>query len=136
LTGVVSVTAAKGRWIVPPDHAMWIPPNAEHAVEMLGPVAMRSVYVRQEAIAGLPDRLRVVAMSPLMRSLLVEAVAVEDPPSDPERAALVLGLVLHEIKRLPERPLGLPFPAERRMAELCRAFLARPSPHVTIDEWA
>jgi AraC-like DNA-binding protein/quercetin dioxygenase-like cupin family protein len=136
LTGVVLVTTGSGRWMVPPDHAMWIPAGTEHSVEMLGDVAMRSVYVVPDALAGLPENLRVVSITPLMRSLIVES---EKLPQDDElegRAALIMELLLHEIPSLEERPLALPLPADPRLAALCRHFVAAPSPHATIDEWA
>ncbi|MET3794185.1 AraC family transcriptional regulator [Aquamicrobium terrae] len=136
LTGVVLVKTHFGRWMVPPDHAMWIPAGIVHSVEMLGDVRMRSVYVVPDAIEGLPSRLRVVAVSDLMRSLIVEAVQLPVRPVPSERAVLVLNLLLHEIPRLPERPLGLPFPSDPRIDSLCRRFVAEPSPHTTIDDWA
>lgn len=134
--GVVLIKTRFGRWIVPPDHAMWIPAGIVHAVEMLGDVSMRSIYVLPGAIEGLPARLHVVAVGDLMRSLIVEAVGLPAQAASAERSLLVLNLILHEIPRLPERPLGLPFPSDVRIASLCRRFLAAPSPHTTIDDWA
>ncbi len=136
LMGVVLVKTRHGRWMVPPDHAMWIPAGVEHAVDMLGDVSMRSVYVAPDAIEGLPARLRVVGVSDLMRSLIVEAVALPDEEALSKRSRLVLSLLLHEIPNMPERPLGLPFPADPRIAALCRQFLGEPSPHATIDDWS
>ncbi|TIO06972.1 helix-turn-helix transcriptional regulator [Mesorhizobium sp.] len=136
LRGVVLVTAQQGRWMVPPDHAMWIPAGIEHSVEMLGNVSMRSVYVTPDAIEGLPTGLRVVGMTDLMRSLIIEAVTLPAEPQPTGRTGLVLGLLLHEIPSLPEQPLGLPFPSDPKLAALCRRFVAAPSPHATIDEWA
>jgi AraC-like DNA-binding protein/quercetin dioxygenase-like cupin family protein len=136
LTGVVMVSTSEGRWMVPPDHAIWLPAGVEHAVEMLGDVAMRSIYVRPDALDGLPRDLRVVAVTSLMRSLIVEAVTLAPNPQPGSRAAFVMGLLMHEIPNLPPRPLGLPFPAESRLAALCRSFVAAPSPHATIDGWA
>lgn len=136
LTGVVLVKSDYGRWMVPPDHAMWIPAGIEHAVEMLGEVSMRSVYVTPEAIDGLPTGLRVVAVSDLMRSLIIEAVKFPSEPVVGDRSRLILNLLLHEIPNLPVKPLGLPFPADNRLSALCRRFLAEPTPHATIDDWA
>jgi AraC-like DNA-binding protein/quercetin dioxygenase-like cupin family protein len=158
LSGVVTVATSEGRWMVPPEHALWIPAGIEHSVEMLGPVMMRSLYVLPDIVAGLPKRCRVVGMTGLMRSLIVEAVAL---PSDyaPEshdgprherfvyvtlpsnystgsRAGLLTALILQEIPRLPERLLGLPLPTEPRLAELCRRFVEAPSPRARIDDWA
>jgi AraC-like DNA-binding protein len=136
LTGVVMVSTGKGRWMVPPEHAIWLPAGIDHSVEMQGDVAMRSIYVRPDALEGLPRDLRVVAVTSLMRSLIVEAVTLKPNPDPATRAGMVMGLLLHEIPNLPPRPLGLPFPAEPRLAALCRSFVAAPSPHATIDGWA
>jgi AraC-like DNA-binding protein len=136
LTGVVLVRTQYGRWMVPPDHAMWIPAGVSHAVDILGRVSMRSIYVAPGAIEGLPERLRVVGVSDLMRSLIVEAVGLPDEARLSTRGDLLLTLLLHEIPAMPERPLGLPFPADPRIAALCRRFVASPSPRATIDEWA
>lgn len=136
LTGVVMVTTGEGRWMVPPEHALWIPAGVEHSVEIMGRVSMRSAYVLPGAIEGLPDGLRVVGLTNLMRSLIVELGNLGQDPDPASRAGLVMGLVLLEIPNLPQRPLGLPFPAEARLAALCRRFVERPSPHATIDEWA
>ncbi|MER8425894.1 helix-turn-helix transcriptional regulator [Mesorhizobium sp. M1403] len=125
-----------GRWMVPPDHAMWIPAGTEHSVEMLGDVSMRSVYVMPEAIPGLPDGLRVVGITDLMHSLIVESEKLPQGAELEGRGGLIMKLLLHEIPNLPQRPLGLPFPSDARLAALCRRFVSAPSPHATIDEWA
>ena len=136
LTGVVMVTTPEGRWLVPPEHAMWLPAGTVHSVEMLGEVRMRSLYVARGAIADLPQRVRVVAMKPLVRDLLVEAVQIEPPVEPDTRDGLLLALLLKEIPALEERPLGLPLPGHQGLAALCRDFLRHPSPHDTIDDWA
>ncbi|WP_127597467.1 AraC family transcriptional regulator [Nitratireductor alexandrii] len=134
--GVVLAVTDAGRWMVPAGQALWIPAGITHAVDMLGGVRMQSAYVRPAAIAGLPASLRVVAMTALMRSLMGEAVAIGDAQGARGRDALLLDLILHEIPRLAELPLGLPFPSDRRFAALCRRYLDAPTPAVTIDDWA
>ncbi|MFC6486855.1 AraC family transcriptional regulator [Nitratireductor sp. GCM10026969] len=136
LSGVAMVSTPKGRWIVPPEHALWLPANVDHAVDMLGDVGMRSVYMWPDAMEGLPGDIRVVAISELARSLIVEAVALPPPAERDRRAMLVFDLLLHEIPKLPERPLALPFPADRKLAELCRQFVRKPTARTTIDDWA
>ncbi len=136
LAGVVMVSTGGGRWMVPPEHAIWLPAGVEHAVDMLGEVQMRSIYVRPGAIAGLPEDLRVVAITNLMRSLIIEAMALPREEQLGSRGVLIQDLLLHEILNLPERPLALPLPANQRLALICRRFLEAPSPHTAIDEWA
>jgi AraC-like DNA-binding protein/mannose-6-phosphate isomerase-like protein (cupin superfamily) len=136
LSGVLTVATEEGRWMVPPDHALWVPAGFEHSVEAHGSVSMRSIYVKPGAVAGLPITSRVVGMTELMRSLIIEAVKLPRDYEPSSRAGLIMALIREEIPCLPEKPLGLPFPAEPRLAALCRAFLEMPSPHATIDDWA
>ncbi|MBI4045544.1 MAG: helix-turn-helix transcriptional regulator [Devosia nanyangense] len=135
-TGVVMVTSVVGRWMVPPEHALWIPPDIQHSVEMLAGVNMLSIYVQPGAVPDLPDEIRVVALDDLTRALIVEAVALPFDSEPDHRARLVTALLLDGIPRLPEAPLGLPFPSEPRLAALCRRFIDKPSPHLVIDDWA
>ncbi|OCW58907.1 AraC family transcriptional regulator [Hoeflea olei] len=134
-SGVLTVTTGAGRWIMPRDHALWIPAGVRHAVDTIGQVDMHSVYVVPDAVPGLPEQLQVTGITPLMRSLMNEAVRLRGDTATP-RAAYMLGALLHEIPHLPKRPLGLAYPANRRLAELCRAFVAQPSAHLNIDQWA
>ncbi len=133
--GVVMVSTPAGRWMVPPGHAMWLPAETRHQVDMLGPVAMLSAYVRPDAADDLPRDLRVVAPTPLTRALMTEAVGF-DLGAPSRRAELVRALLIEEIPRLPERPLALPLPAERRLAALCRRHLEDPAAPIGIEAWA
>jgi len=136
LTGVVTVTTALGRWMVPPGHALWIPAGTMHAVDVIGEVRMYSVYVRPDALPGLPQHLHVAALTPLMRSLIAAAEQIDFDAVPDDRTRLIMDCLLHEIPRLEERPLSVPFPIHPRLAALCRAFLGAPSPHTDIDGWA
>ncbi|MGN6548593.1 MAG: AraC family transcriptional regulator [Pararhizobium sp.] len=136
LTGVATVTTALGRWLVPPEHALWIPARTVHAVDIIGDVLMYSVYVRPDALPGLPAHLHVAALTPLMRSLIHAAreIGIEAPRD--ERSRFIMGCLLHEIPHLEERPLNVPFPAHPRLAALCRRYLSAPTAHTDIDLWA
>lgn len=135
ITGVVTVTTSAGRWMVPPDHALWIPAGVRHAVDTIGRVEMHSAYVKPDAIPGLPTHLHVTGMTRLMRSLLAETVGI-GPHATDTRAHLIQEALLHEIPILPERPLGLPLPRSTRLAKLCHGFIAQPSARLEIDDWA
>ncbi len=136
VSGVVLVSTPHGRWVVPTEHAVWIPSGVEHSVQMLGRVHMRSAYLLPDASPALPASLRVVAMTALMRALIDEALQPQFSAEKSPRMDAIIALMLLEIPRLEERPYALPLPAQPRLATLCRQFLDTPDPHVTIDEWA
>jgi AraC-like DNA-binding protein len=134
-TGVMVVATQAGRWIVPPERAVWIPAGMQHDVHALVHVSTRSIYVEPEAATGLPNDCRVVGISPMVRQLLLETADLPLPYEKGSRSDLIFSLLVKEIERAPVLPLDIPFPADERLALRCRAYLENPSPHETIDDW-
>lgn len=135
-TGVLTTITSEGSWVVPPRRALWIPPGVSHEVHMGGPVSTRSAYVTPDAAraAGLPTRCQVIAVSPLLHELLLEAV---DLPAEYEldgRDGRVMALLLDEIRRMQPLPLNTPLPRDKRLAALCRELLDHPSQETKIDD--
>ena len=136
-SGLMTVSTRHGAWVVPPERAVWLPAGEVHNVDMpQGPVSTRSAYVWPDAIQGLPQRCQVLGMTPLMRSLLLEAVDVPLHYDTQGRDGLVMALLLQEARRLPVLPLSLPFPRDRQLARRCKRLLERPTPHDTIERWS
>ncbi len=136
LRGVAMVETGQGRWMVPPNHALWIPPGLWHAVEMVGDVSMRSVYLAEGAVEGMPTQARVLELNDLTRALIVEASRLEQQGERSTRTDLVMALLREDLPGLPERPLKLPLPVDPHLVSLCREFLAAPDPHLNIEDWA
>src|ERR1700710_2096268 len=42
--GTMQVTTPKGRWLVPPDRAVWVPARMEHSIDVLADIDMRTLY--------------------------------------------------------------------------------------------
>src|SRR5438034_2200109 len=88
--GTVQVTTPKGRWLVPPDRAVWVPARLEHAIDVLADVQMRTLYFdmawlgREERSASLAAEF-VVRVSPLLHQAIL---ALFDDSDDPGRTGL------------------------------------------------
>ncbi len=42
--GTMQVTTPKGRWLVPPDRAVWVPARLGHSIDVLADIDMRTLY--------------------------------------------------------------------------------------------
>lgn len=134
-TGVMTIHTPHGVWIVPPDRALWIPPDIDHRIEMSGSVAMRTLYVEPDAATGLPDVCSVVAVSGLLRELILRVV--EMPLLYDERGAggRIAALIFDELRTLPSLPLHLPSPRDSRLRRLCAAVQQRPADGRALAAW-
>jgi AraC-like DNA-binding protein/mannose-6-phosphate isomerase-like protein (cupin superfamily) len=134
--GVVSVSTSQGAWVAPPERAVWIPAGVEHAVTMVGAVSTRSVLVTPDTCPQRGERCQVLAVAPLLRSLLLAAVDLPEEYDLTGRDGLVMELLAREIELAPVVPLAVPFPRSAALAARCHAFLAAPDAQANIDQWA
>ncbi|HSN30173.1 MAG TPA: hypothetical protein VLT45_27990, partial [Kofleriaceae bacterium] len=68
--GHLEVITPSARHLVPSDRAVWIPAGTPHTRVMRAPVSMRSLYIAPAAYAP-PRELRTIAVSPLLRALIL-----------------------------------------------------------------
>ncbi|AUH49497.1 AraC family transcriptional regulator [Chromobacterium sp. ATCC 53434] len=134
--GLMLVGTERGQWIVPPTRAIWLPIGTWHEVRMVSPVRMRSIYVRRDRLAGLPEDCCVLEVSPLLRELVVAAMTVKAPCAPGGRDERVMDLLLDEIGRAEVLPLSLPQPASPALRQLCAVWLEKPDDARGATEWA
>ena len=132
--GVMTVTAAAGAWLVPPQCAVWVPAGVEHSLLAHGPMALRTLYF-EPAAAPLPDRCAVIAVAPLLRELILAVTAL--PPAYDTGGAdgRLLATLRDRLRLAPETPLFLPMPRDRRLAALCRALADAPGDGRPLAAW-
>jgi AraC-like DNA-binding protein len=112
----MQVTTPKGRWLVPPDRAVWVPALLEHAIDVLADIQMRTLYfdlawLRREARDQDLDAEFVVRVSPLLHQAIL---ALFDTGNDRERTRLLLKLVMLELDRAEDSATFIPLPHEPR----------------------
>lgn len=134
--GVMTTATATGTWVVPPQQAVWVPAGIVHEVRSAGSMAMRTLYVRPEAAMDLPRTCCVVEVSPLLRELILRAVAfATDRPPTPEEARM-LTVIADELHSLVPSPLHLPLPRDRRLKSVTDALAQIPADRRPLADWA
>jgi AraC-like DNA-binding protein len=109
--GLMTVRTAAGSWVAPPTWAVWVPAGTEHAIRFVGDSALRTAYVRPGWKPRLPGDCRALAVSPLLRELVLRATGLGMlDRRDPVERALAT-LLVHELGRTGPPPLELPEPA-------------------------
>lgn len=134
IQGVMEVRSDTGTWIVPPSRALWLRAGERHSVQMSGHVKIRTLFV-DEDIAPL-SRSCVIAISPLLRELILSAMSVPLDYDPASRDGWVMRLILHEVRAMDVLPLHLPMPAEPRVNLVCQGLLADPADTASAETWA
>ncbi|MGT2479428.1 AraC family transcriptional regulator [Methylobacterium oryzae CBMB20] len=126
-SGVLTVAVEGRSFVISPEQAVWLPTGVRHRVGSLLGAAFRSLWIADEAGRGVADLPTVFAVQPLLRALILEAVAIEGAGEpgwlrgsrqrpDPRSAA----------SRTP-LPGALPWPHAGPLVGLCEALYADPA---------
>ena len=125
VSGVMRIETPGVSFLVPPSTALFLPADAPHAIRMDGPVAMRALLLRDDAAIRAGTGTAVIAVSPLLREVILAACA-EPLHRDPgSRGHHLTELALDEIARATALPLRLAMPRDERLRRAVAALLAR-----------
>jgi AraC-like DNA-binding protein len=127
--GTMQVTTPKGRWLVPPDRAVWVPARLPHAIDVLADIEMRTLYfdlgwlTRHGNHKGLKSEF-VVKVSPLLHQAIL---AMFDGKGDAERRDLLVRLIVLELQQAEDSTTFIPLPQEARSRRAAERVLADPA---------
>jgi AraC-like DNA-binding protein len=135
-TGAITVTTPDGSWVLLPHRAAWVPGGVRHAMRTSGPVAMRTLYIDQDARIDLPVRCTVVVVSALLKELIESATRIPVHYDPFGRDGKVMSLLLDELRPAAVPALHLPMPDDPTLNQICELIIGTPQLNRTLDEWA
>ncbi|WP_026782999.1 AraC family transcriptional regulator [Pleomorphomonas koreensis] len=133
--GLLTMGTEAGAWIVPADHAVWLPPHHRHYGWTHGAIEAWSCYVAEPACVSLPTSPCTIRTSGLLREAVMRASDWQGDSLDEEQWHVAM-VILNELRTAPVKPFGLPMPRDPRLALIARALLDDPGDRRGIGEWA
>jgi AraC-like DNA-binding protein len=136
--GTMQVTTPKGRWLVPPDRAVWVPARLEHAIDVLADIEMRTLYfdlawlAREQRSDSLAAEF-VVRVSPLLQQTIL---ALFDGSNNPQRTELLVRLAVLELHHAEDSTTFIPLPHEPRCRRAADIVLGDPTASHEIETLA
>jgi AraC-like DNA-binding protein len=127
--GTMQVSTPKGRWLVPPDRAVWVPARLEHSIDVLADIQMRTLYfdltwlAREQRSRSL-DAEFVVRVSRLLHESIL---ALFDARDEPDRTDLLIRLAMLELHQAEDPTTFIPLPHEPRCRRAADLVLADPT---------
>lgn len=135
-SGVIRVMTHVAMFIVPPGTGLWIPAHTQHVTRFPAGLRLRGLFLREDAARAGPDAVTVVAISPLLRELIL--AACNEPVMWDEDGPVrhVVALALHEIGRAATRPIAVPACHDPRLQRVTEALLADPGDQRGLEAFA
>ncbi|MFP1132860.1 AraC family transcriptional regulator [Asticcacaulis sp. W401b] len=136
VSGVLTIMTEGRSFVISPEQAVWLPPGFSHRVGTLFGAEFRSLWIEAGAVCGLVDDATVFAVSPLMKSLIVEAADIHQGLDDDAYRGRVTTLILDQLRRIAPLPGALPWPVSDRLITLCHSLYADPAHDRSESDWS
>jgi AraC-like DNA-binding protein len=132
--GVLIVSTPAGRWVAPPERAVWVPAEVPHAVTARSAHRLRTLYVR-DAPPQLPSTCTVLAIDALVAHLLEAAAAAGTCAPHAPPSARLLQVLVDRVALLRQVALHLPYPTTPALIRVADELVADPKSPRTLLEW-
>lgn len=134
--GVMRVRTAGNVWTIPPRQALWIPAGVSHSHTTLSPVELRTLYLTTDVAAPLGEACYVLGVSALLKELILALLREPVAYPQPGRGDHLVALILSEIAGASRLAAELPWPADRRLQQVCQWLLDAPDAPGGIEQLA
>jgi AraC-like DNA-binding protein/quercetin dioxygenase-like cupin family protein len=131
-SGVLTVIAEAGTWILPPTKALWIPAGVAHETVASGRTTMKTLYLRPAACPITWDEPQPVAATRLLAELIAYLDdAALGPPSRDRAEALLVDL----LQPVATATIEVTMPTDERALDVARALIDDPADSRSLEQW-
>lgn len=131
LHGSVTCEVPQALWMVPPQHAVWIPGGMPHSNRATDNARICFLFIEPEA-ARMPQQCCTLAVSPLVREL-IQHLATQGAGASTAR---VVDLLLELLVAAPVQQLHLPVSDHPKIRRMARALSKDPSDRTSLAQWS
>ncbi|MBU2712283.1 AraC family transcriptional regulator [Zooshikella harenae] len=133
--GVLQVDTSEGRFISPPNRAVWIPPHVDHQVTTLTAVQYRSIYVDLVWTQQINKPTCVIEISPLVKELILYVMNFPHTQTPDLFLERIWQVLVDQLCTAAIIPYDIPLPAERRLQPIINELLSDPTLKMPLEYW-
>ena len=133
--GLITVETRSGIWIVPAQHALWVPANTLHKVSSYGLSTGYVAFIDPE-FNHFPEQACTMLQVSNLLNALIERVETLSSTIITQKDLRLMLCLLDEIQSVVNPTFYLPMPQDFRLVKLTDYLLKNPDHHLSLAEWA
>lgn len=133
--GVLTVVTEVGKFVIPPNKALWLPPHTVHETYCRFGGQFRSVYIDNQFVERIGDEVKTVEVSDLLRSLILTVCEWPLDYAITEKRSRLLKVFIDTLEEAPENQLMMPLTSDPRILPIVSELLAEPGNNKTLTQW-
>lgn len=135
LQGAVTCEVSDSLWLVPPQHAVWIPGEIAHSCRATENAHIFFLFIEPGATV-MPEKCCTVAITPVVREMICHVAKQEPTASTDGPTARLIGVLLEQLSQAPVEQLHLPMSDHPKIRRISNTLIANPGDRTTLRQWA
>ncbi|WP_247687531.1 AraC family transcriptional regulator [Pseudoalteromonas luteoviolacea] len=133
--GVMTIFTPQGSFVIPPQQALWIPPNVGHELYCRYGGHFRSVYIDQKYQTLLGDQAKSMVVSDLLKALILEICTWPDDYTLDDKTQRFIDVFIDRLEQAPTSDFFIPRAQDTRLHPIVAELYANPGSPVTLEQW-
>jgi AraC-like DNA-binding protein len=134
--GIMKLSVPEANLIIPPQRAVWLPPNTPHSVSTRLGLSFRSLYINNELTRGLPKIATPINVDSLLKALIFKISMFKEDYQVTPKVKRLLKVLIDQIHDASQAPLFLYMPSDKRLLSITEKLLTDPSNNTTLDAFS
>jgi len=134
--GIMHIETDAGTFIIPPEQALWIPPNMDHQHFCKNKVSYRSLHIDATLSEVLGNQVKPLTIDPLLKYLILEMSSWSKDYIQTEQTKRLAHVLIDRLAIAPSNELYMPTITDKRLLPIIETLNQEPANKLTIEEWA
>ncbi|WP_234401202.1 AraC family transcriptional regulator [Pseudoalteromonas sp. T1lg23B] len=133
--GVLSIVTPEGNFVIPPDQALWLPPNLPHETFCRYGGYFRSVYIDEKYAPLLGGSAKLLHVDELLKAMILEICAWEPDYTLDDKTLRFIQVFVDRLESAPTSSFFMPTAQDDRLLPIISELHANPGCHKTLQQW-
>ena len=134
--GVLTVGTPVGRFVIPPDQALWIPPNLPHETFCRYGGHFRSVYIEKKYVDVLGADAKILHVDDLLKAMILEVCRWPTDYALDDSTLRFVQVFIDRLKKAQTSAFFLPTAQDKRLIPIISELHANPGNPNTLEQWS
>lgn len=133
--GVMTIFTPQGSFVIPPQQALWIPPNVAHETYCRYGGHFRSVYIDQKYQCVLGSQANSLVVDPLLKAMILEICTWSDDYTLDDKTLRFVEVFIDRLEQAPTSDFFIPRAQDSRLHPIVSELYANPGCSLTLEQW-
>ncbi|WP_193331981.1 AraC family transcriptional regulator [Pseudoalteromonas ulvae] len=134
--GVLHIETEQGLFVVPPQQALWLPPNVTHQISCLHPTRLRSLHFQAPITTSLGADILTLSVSPLLQALILEVCDWGKGYQLSDDKQRLIDVLVDQLAAAKRQDFFIPNISDKRLQPIINHFNHQPDSKQTLQDFA